>query len=305
MRMNQVDLSIIIVSYNTKAITLACIESIPRTLKKVSYEIIVVDNASADGSVEAISKFKIPHPKFQLIKSKENVGFSRANNIGVKESSGRYVLFLNSDTVVYEETIDGMVKFMEAHKDAGAATCFVELPNRKLDDAAHRGFPTPWRALAHFSGLAKTFSHTKLFGGYNLGWEDFSRIHEIDALAGAFMLVRRIAGKEIGWWDEDFFWYGDDLDFCYRLKERGWKIYFVPQYKILHYKGVSGGLKKVSRHLSTADKETRRRAITARFAAMKIFYDKHYKDKYPWFVTALVRAGILAKQQIARYKHII
>ena len=110
------------------------------------------------------------------------------------------------------------------------------------------------------------------------------------------MLVRRIAAEKVGWWDEDFFWYGEDLDFCYRLKEGGWKIYFVPEYEILHYKGASGGLKKASKHLSTATSDTRKRAHNARHEAMRIFYDKHYKDKYPKWMRRLVLSGISARK---------
>ncbi len=310
--MKSVDVSIIIVSFNTRDLTTECIQSLIRTIKKNSYEIIVVDNNSEDDSVEEIQKLKVKSQnlksKFKIIENKENVGFSAANNIGVKEADGKYVLFLNSDTVVYDNTIDGMVEFMEENKDAGAATCFVRLPNGMLDDAAHRGFPTPIRAIAHFAGLSKIFSFEP-FSGYNLKHLNLGQAHEIDALAGAFMLVRREAGEEValpagrqGWWDEDFFWYGDDLDFCYRLKEKGWRIYFVPQFEILHYKGASGGIKKQSKHISTANDETRKRAHEARFAAMRIFYDKHYKNKYPRMVRAIVLSGINIKKFLSGIK---
>lgn len=298
--MKRVDVSVIIVSFNTHDLTVECINSVVRTVKKSSYEIIVVDNNSEDDSVKELKRLKINDLRLKIIKNTENVGFSRANNIGVKEASGRYVLFLNSDTVVYENTIDGMVKFMEEMQDAGAATCFVRLPDGKLDDAAHRGFPTPWRAFSHFSGISKLFTRSQIFSGYGLGHLDLSKTHEIEALAGAFMIVRREAGEQVGWWDEDYFWYGDDLDFCYRLKEKGWRIYFVPDFEILHYKGASGGIKKHSRNVSTANSETRRRAHEARFSAMKIFYNKHYKKKYPWFITGIVFAGIQLKWLLTR-----
>lgn len=290
--MQKPDLSIVIISYNTNQILVECINSILETVKKNLYEIIVVDNNSQDGTVEEMRKMVTKFKNLKLIENKDNLGFSKANNIGIKESSGRYILFLNSDTVVYPNTVDGMIEFMDNEKDAGASTCFVELLNGRLDDAAHRGFPTPYRAFWHFSGLTKIFPKSKLISGYSLGYLDLSKIHEVDACAGAFMLVRREAGEEVGWWDEDFFWYGEDVDFCYRLKEKKWKIYFVPNFRILHYKGVSGGIKKISKHLSKADKETRERAIDARFNAMRIFYDKHYKNKYPGFLNLIVLSGI-------------
>ena len=303
--MKKVDVSIVIVSFNTRELTVECIKSIVRTVKKSSYEVIVVDNDSEDDSVKSLkheARIMNHGSTFKIIENKENFGFSKANNIGIKEAGGRYILFLNSDTVVYENTIDGMVKFMDQNKGAGAATCFVRLPNGNLDDAAHRGFPTPWRALSHFSGLSKIVSHSKFFAGYSLGHLSLSETHEIDALAGAFMIVRREAGEQVGWWDEDFFWYGDDLDFCYRLKEKDWKIYFVPEFEILHYKGASGGLKKHSKVVSSATQETRRRATDARFNAMRIFYNKHYKDKYPGIVRGLVLSGINLKKIIEEMK---
>lgn len=290
------DLSIVIVSYNTKNFLKNCLESIKETAKNFSYEIIVVDNASKDGSSEMVTKnFK----DVILISNKENFGFSKANNIGVKKTSGRYVLFLNSDTVIYGNVLKKMIDFMDIQKQAGAATCKLVLPNGKIDDASHRGFPTPWNSFAHFSGLSRIFSKTKIFGGYNLGFLDLNKIHEIDALAGAFMIVRRQAGAEVDWWDEDYFFYGEDLDFCYKLKERGWKIYYVPEVSILHYKGVSGGIKKHSKHLATADSQTRKNATRERFRAMKVFYKKHYEKKYPWLITRLVYLGIDFKQTLS------
>lgn len=288
-------LSIIIVSYNTKDFLGKCIDSIVRTCKAVDYEVIVVDNASKDGSSDYIKK---NFPKVKLISNKKNAGFSKANNQGIKKSRGEYVLFLNPDTIVFDKTISSMIEFMEEYKDAGAATCKVQLADGRIDDASHRGFPTPWNAFSHFSGLSKIFKNSKLFTGYSLGWKDLNQTHTIDALAGAFMITRRKAGEEVGWWDEDFFWYGEDLDFCYRLKEKGWKIYYVPNVTVLHYKGISGGIQKHSQHLTTADEETRKRAQEARFQAMRIFYAKHYKNKYPKLITQLVMIGIKLKSKL-------
>lgn len=294
--MNKVDVSIIIVSFNTAELTVACIHSIIQTVKKSSYEIIVVDNNSSDNSVSELKKIK--NSKLKIIENHENSGFSKANNIGIKESVGKYVLCLNSDTLVYENTIDGMLQFMEENKDCGASTCFLRLPNGKMDDATHRGFPTPWRAVTHFSGLSKVFPKSNIFAGYNLGSLDLKTTHEIEALAGAFILVRREAGEQVGWWDEDFFFYGEDLDFCFKLKEKGWKIYFVPDFEILHYKGASGGIKKSSQNITSATIETKKKATDERFAAMQIFYDKHYKDKYPKVVRSLVFSGISIKKRL-------
>jgi GT2 family glycosyltransferase len=235
-------------------------------------------------------------PKVIRIASKDNEGFSKANNRGIAKATGRFLLFLNSDTIVNKDALEEVVAFLDTHKDVGAATCKVVMPNGKLDDAAHRGFPTPWNALSHFSGLSKVFPHSKLFAGYSLGWMDTTVTHEIDACAGAFMMVRSQAGEEVGWWDEDYFFYGEDIDFCYRLKEKGWKIYFIATVSILHYKGVSGGIKKVSEQITTADEKTKLRVTKARFDAMSIFYKKHYKGKYPKSIHWIVLKGIALKK---------
>ena len=291
-----IDLSIIIVSYNTSDFLKECLESIKKNTEGLNYEIIVVDNASSDNSLQVLrAKF----PDVLVIKKQENIGFSKANNLGIEKSKGRYVLFLNPDTVVYKDSLLGMVKFMDEHKEAGAATCKLVMPDGRLDDASHRGFPNPWNSLSYFFGLSKLFPKSRLFSGYSLGFMDFSKIHEIDACAGAFMMVRQQAGEKIGWWDEDYFFYGEDLEFCFRLKEKGWKIYFVPSVSALHYKGISGGIKKVSKKITTASIETKRRSTNWRFNAMKIFYRKHYQDKYPFLLTWFVILGINLKHWIS------
>ncbi len=291
-----IDLSIIIVSYNTKDFLEKCLRSIKENPpKQFSFEIIVVDNDSKDGSTETVEE---KFPEIMLIKNKENLGFSKANNIGVKKAKGRYILFLNSDTEVSQKTFDTMISFMDEHKDAGAATCKVVMPNGQLDDGSHRGFPTPWNAFCYFSGISKLFPNSMLFNGYNMAWKDLDKIHTIDALVGAFMIVRCVAGEQVKWWDEDYFFYGEDLDFCYMLKQEGWKIYYVPTTEVLHYKGISGGIKSASQSLSTASKETKTRATLARFNAMRIFYRKHYIQKYPMFITWFIMRGIDIKQKI-------
>lgn len=282
-----IDLSIIIVSFNSKDFLKKCIDSIFESSFK-NLEVIIVDNASKDGSVAELER----DPRIVLIANKKNIGFSAANNQGVKKASGRYILFLNPDTSVYPKTFEYMLSFMDKNKTVGAATCRVLLPNGKLDDSSHRGFPTPWNSLCFFSGLSRLFPHSRIFSGYTSGYLNLSTTHEIDALCGAFMITRKKAGSQLGWWDEDYFFYGEDIDFCFRLKEKGWKIFYVPKASVLHYKGVSSGIKNHSKHLSHADLDTRRAATTARFDAMKIFYRKHYIRKYPWIVTWLVMNGI-------------
>lgn len=294
------DLTIILVNYNTKEFIKRCISSIAENIGNVSYEIIIVDNASSDSSSLEILKIKNKISNLKIILNKENAGFSKANNQGIKISQkSRYVLFLNPDTIVQKNTIEEMVSFMDKNKDVGASTCRLIMPNGQIDDASHRGFPTPWNSFSHFMGLAKVFPKSRIFSGYNLGWMNMEKIHEIDVLAGAFMLVRREAGEEAKWWDEDYFFYGEDIDFCYMLKQKGWKIYYVPIVSITHYKGVSGGIKSVSKEISTASLETKKRATQWRFKAMKIFYNKHYRQKYPWIINQLVSLGISIREKLA------
>lgn len=296
--MNSIDLSIIIVSYNTAELTKAAVKSVLDTVKESSFEVIVVDNNSSDESVAVVNELKSSRVK--VLENKENLGFSKANNVGIKESSGRYVLFLNPDTVVHEKTLDGMVAFMDGHPSAGASTCKLETPDGSIDYASHRGFPTPWNSLTYFSGLNRLFPRSKVFAGYTQGWKNLNTIHEVDAIAGAFLLTRREAGEQIGWWDEDYFFNGEDLDFCFELRDKGWKIFYVPTFSILHYNGMAGGTKKQSAKSTTATKETRIRAQESRFNAMKIFYQKHYQNKYPKIVTQLVYSGIDLKKYITK-----
>lgn len=296
--MSQPDLSIIIVSYNTAKLTLETVVSIeknyPKEVASGVFEIFVSDNASTDGSVEALKAYK-KKSKIQslhILDNKKNLGFAKGNNIAVKQAKGRYILFLNPDTVVYEKTLTEMIKFMDTHHDAGAATCKVEIPQGGIDEASHRGFPTPWNAFCHFSKLERLFPKSKIFAGYTQGWKDLNSIHTVSAIVGAFMFVRRIAGEQIGWWDEDYFFYGEDLDFCYMLGKKGWNIYYVPTVAILHYGGVSSGIKKQSQNITTANVERKIRMQNARFDAMRIFYKKHYTTTYPALVTWAVMQGI-------------
>lgn len=291
-KLKPLDVSIVIVSYNTLKLTTECIDSVVKNVKGVSYEIVVVDNNSPDNSGQELKKLEKKYKSLTVIASKDNLGFAKGNNLGIKETSGRYLLFLNPDTVVFPNTIEAMVKFMDEHPEAGSATCELKLPSGGIDEASHRGFPTPWNSLCHFSGIEKIFPKTKLFGGYVQGWKKFDQIHEIDALAGAFMIVPRKLGEEVGWWDEDFFFYGEDLSFCYEIKKRGYKIYYVPTVSIVHYGGVSSGIKKSSQGITTANVKTKTMVQNERFRAMKLFYQKHYLDKYPKPLTFLVFKGI-------------
>jgi GT2 family glycosyltransferase len=295
------DISIIIVSYNVEKYLRDTIASVIKTAPKhLTYEIIVSDNDSKDGSVAMVKK---EFPNVILLDNKKNLGFSKGNNVGVKYAKGRYVLFLNPDTVTREHTLETMVKFMDEHPDAGAATCKLEMLSGDIDYSSHRGFPTPWNSFCYFSGLTKIFPTSHIFAGYTQGWADMNAIHEVDCISGAFMIIPRKVGEEVGWWDEDYFFNGEDIDLCFEIRAAGYKIYYVPTVSILHYNGVSGGTKKSSIGLTTADKERKQFVTRQRFTAMKIFYKKHYEKVYPKIVTWLVLQGIELKQTLALRKY--
>lgn len=291
-------LSIIIISFNSGKFLKKCLESIiESSLKANDYEVVIVDNDSQDSSLKDGLTVKVKN--LHLIKNNENAGFARANNQGIKKSKGEFVLLLNPDTIVEKNTLEKMTEYMIKNPKVGVSTCNVLLTNGQIDDACHRGFPTPWNAFCYFSGIAKIFPNSSIFNGYHLGYRNLKVTHEIDSCVGAFMLIRRNTGESLGWLDEDYFWYGEDIDFCYRAKQRGWKVMFVPTVKIMHYKGISSGIKKHSSDISTADENTRKLAQNARFNVMRLFYQKHYINKYPKIIQALVFAGIGIKQKIS------
>lgn len=295
--MRKIELSIIIVSFNTEKLLKQCIDAIKSSDGfGREWELIVVDNASVDQTLRMI---KNNHPEVELLSLGENKGFAAANNLGVKRACGEYILFLNPDTVVDKNTIITILNYMKTHPKVAIASSKVILPNGKIDDACHRGFPTPWNAICYFSGLAKIFPNIKIFSGYTLGHLPGNVTHEVDSVSGAFMMVKRRVGQQVKWWDEDYFWYGDDLDFCFGVKELGWKVMYIPEVKTLHYKGVSSGIKKHSNNLSIADKATKLKATNARFDVMKIFYQKHYEKKYPWIIKKAVLLAVELKRKIA------
>lgn len=277
------DLSIIIVNFNTKKLTLECIQSIYDSNIIHEFEIIVVDNHSSDDSVDVIKR---KFPMVKLIENKDNLGFSKANNQAMFVSEGRYVLLLNSDTIVMQTTLSYIVDFMDKNKDIGSAGCKVLLPDGTLDKACHRGFPTPEASFYYMIGLAKKFPNNQKFNSYHKSYLNMDETHEIDCLVGAFMMVRRKAIDEIGLLDENFFMYGEDIDWCYRIKEANWKIYYNPTVSIVHYKGASSRKKPF-------------KIVYEFHRAMYLFHKKHYAQKYNGIVNILVYLGISLKLSLS------
>ncbi|KGG79809.1 glycosyl transferase family 2 [Caloranaerobacter azorensis H53214] len=273
------DLSIIIVNYNTRELTRQTLQSIYKYNHNLDFEVIVVDNNSSDDSINMI---KDEFPQVILIQNKENLGFSKANNIGINKSKGKYILLLNSDTIIQRDTLEIMVDFMETNKEVGAAGCKVVLPDGNLDKACKRSFPTPRNAFYNALKLDKLFPHNKRFGEYNLTYLNEDEMHEVDSLVGAFMMVRREVIEEVGLLDEKFFMYGEDIDWCYRIKKSGWKIVYYPKTKIIHYKGGSS-------------KKKNPKIIYEFYRAMYLFFEKHYKNKYSKLTKYIVYLGIWTK----------
>src|SRR6266404_3380438 len=221
-------LSVIILNYNTKDLTLKCVDSVIQNTKNLDCEIIVIDN----GSSEKLGKSK----KYTLISNKTNLGFAGGNNSARKIAKGDYILFLNSDTEVYKDTLKETVKYLEAHKDVGALTCKTVLPSGKLDKDARRSFPTPWVALTHFSGLDRIFPKSSIFARYWYGYRSPDEIQEIEALQGAFFLTRKKILDEVGWFSEEYFLDGEDIDLSWKISQTGSKIIYYPKVSILHIK---------------------------------------------------------------------
>ena len=282
-----IKLSIVIVSFNTQELITNLLKGLEKAIKVCEdqgyrVELIVIDNHSLDESIRLIkNKFK----DVKLIQNKTNIGFAAASNQGIQEAKGELILLLNSDTKVFEKTLVKAVKFMDQNPSAGAMTCRVELANGKIDPASHRGFPTPWNAFCYFTGLEKIFGKWRMFGGYHQSWKDLDKTHEIDACSGAFFLVRKTVIDKIGLLDERFFMYAEDLDWAYRMRQAGYKIYYFPKTKIIHYKHQSGIKKLNDKLIKSTTKENF-------YRTMKLFYDKHYQYKYPQIVRKIVFWGI-------------
>jgi GT2 family glycosyltransferase len=287
---NKIDLSIIILSHNTSRLLRECLESVRQAMKNnLVSELIVVDNDSTDDSVGMVKR---DFPEAIVIGSPKNLGYAGGNNLGIKKARGKFILFLNSDTQIFQESLIKMVKFMEENPQVGASTPKTMLFSGKMDPDCHRGFPTPWGSICYFLGLEKLFPKSRIFGQYHKFYLDLNKNHEIDAGFGTFMIVRKAVLDRVGVWDDNYFFYGEDLDLFYRIKKAGWKVMFYHEPLVKHHKGASSGLRKESKNVTKATRQTRLEVAGASIKAMEIFYKKFYKNKYPFWATWLVILGI-------------
>ncbi len=287
------ELSIIIVSFNTKKVTSRALKLLKKNLTKypVSYEVIVVDNNSTDGSQELLRRLRKEWPNLSVIYLEKNVGFGKANNIALRKAEGRYVLFLNSDVYVEDLDFSDLISLMEYDKKIGAITVKLLLPYGRIDPASHRGFPTIWRSFCYFFGLEKIFANVplmnKIFGGYHLTYFDKSLIHEVEAISGAFFFTRKELMNKIKGFDEDYFAYGEDLEMAWQIKKLGFKILYYPLWSVIHLKSMSG-LKK--------DDSLKDQTRAYFYKAMEIFYRKHYAEKQSYLINRLVYFAINLKK---------
>ena len=243
-------LSVVIVNYNVRLLLEECIKSVEKALDGIEGDIFVIDNNSSDGSVEYIRE---RFPKVHIIANKENLGFARANNQAIRMTDAEYILLLNPDTVVYENTLRGCLDFMDANPEAGGVGVRMLTREGKVAPESRRAVPTPWVAFLKMLGLTSRYYMS------HLPWDKPGRI---EVVSGAFCMLRRKALDQIGLLDEDFFMYGEDIDLSYRLLKGGWQNWYLP-YDIIHYKGES-------------TQKSSFRYVHVFYQAMLIFFRKHY-----------------------------
>lgn len=267
------NLSIVILNYRTFELTRDTVNSVLRYSYPFSYEIIVVDNASGDDSLMKLQDYFKDKVKF--IESKENNGFAAGNNLALRQVKSDYVLLLNSDTVVWENTLENVYSYMEQHTDVGACGCRVRLESGELDKACKRTFPNVKNSFFRLFHIPNKSQDDN----YNLTDLPDDEVYEIDCLTGAFMFIRDRALEDAGLLDETFFMYGEDIDLCYRIKEAGWKIVYYGKNSITHFKGASS-------------KKQKNKLIYEFYHAMYIYYKKHHAEESSFIVNIVVYFGI-------------
>lgn len=269
-------LSVIIVNYNVQHFLEQCLYSVQKAAQNTSTEIFVVDNNSVDGSIAMLQE---KFPDVLLIENKKNTGFSYANNQAIKISTGEYVLLLNPDTVVEEDTFEKVISFMDAHPNAGGLGVKMLDGKGVFLPESKRGLPTPTVAFYKMFGLSTLFPKSKIFGRYHLGFLDENKASEVDVLAGAFMLLRKTTLDKVGLLDETFFMYGEDIDLSYRIILGGYKNYYFPETRIIHYKGES-------------TKKSSINYVFVFYRAMVIFAQKHFSQNNAKLFSFLINIAI-------------
>jgi hypothetical protein len=281
-----IDLSVVIVPYKCEGPLDVTLEAVYASATRFAYEVIIVDNASYDGTVEMVKRKYLSNPdiaaKTKLIENSTNLGFGRGNNIGMKETAGDYILLLNPDTKVAPDNFEVMLEFLKSRPDVGMATSKLIRENGELDWACRRSEATPWVSLTRLIGLQDLFPKSKWFAQYNLKYKPVDEETEIGCCTGAYMMMSRAVFEKTGGFDEDFFMYGEDNDLCFRTRRAGFKIWYYPKTFSYHFKGQSS--KKVSGPMLRAFHE-----------GMWVYYKKHYLKKYGKLVGSAVHLAIKAR----------
>lgn len=285
--------SVIIVGHNTAGLLIECLSRLSESQVDHPLDIFVVDNASTDGSLDLVRQ---SFPDVTTISAPRNLGFAGGNNLALRQilarvpadadRRARSVLLLNSDCFIDPDTIQKTCRFLDDHPEAGVVGPKLLLRNGDLDLACRRSFPTPSSALYKLTGLARRFPRNRRFARYNLTYLDPDETAEVDSVVGAYMQVRLAAIDDAGLLDESFFMYGEDLDWAFRIKEQGWKVYYYPEARALHYKGASSSRRSY-------------RLIIEFYRAMYLFHRKHYAPQTFVLLNWLVATGILLRGCLA------
>jgi hypothetical protein len=281
--MDEIELSIIIVSYNTRKLLRDCINSIVDNVKSIGYEIIVIDNASDDGSLEFVKSLTRKLP-IKVIENKKNLGFGQAHNKGMKISKGKYLLLLNSDTILENNFLPEMIEWMDNNPKVGVSSCsLVNIDGGMQGTGGY--FPTLLRVISWMTiqdlpfvdAIIKPF-HPMKDKSFDKGNKFYRSEKELDWVTGAFFLLRRSAFEEVGYFDEDYFMYTEEVDYCFRLKERNWRVFYLPKWKVTHLGGAS------------SSKES---AVLNEYNGIKLFYKKHYPAFHYCLLRFFLKIGAL------------
>ena len=281
----KVDLSIVITSFNTKDLIIACIRSVIKNTRGINYEIIVLDNGSSDGSVSALRNFQ--DSKLKIIENKKNLGFTVANNQGWKKALGEYILFLNSDTLINDNVLGEIAEWMDKNKSVGVASCMLKFKDGSIQPTGGY-FPTLlsvfyWMTIQDIpfvDVLIKPFHPLHIKSFFARGEDFYKKEKELDWVTGAFLFTRKEILEKVGGWDEDYFMYVDEVDLCFRIKKKGWQVRYLPEWSIVHYGGASG---------------TKELSVVSEFNGLKRFYKKFYPSWHYPLLRLVLRIGALGR----------
>jgi N-acetylglucosaminyl-diphospho-decaprenol L-rhamnosyltransferase len=273
--------SIVIVNWKTPELLAGCLNSILDDPRAADFEIWVVDNASGDNSLQVLAEY----PQVKTIANQQNVGFAKACNQVIPDATAPYVFLLNPDTVVSGNAVTVLADYLDSNKDCGAVGPMVLNPDGTLQLACRRSFPSPAASFYRLTYLSKIFPKNKTFARYNMTFADPKQVLDVDALSGSAMMVRKNVIDKIGLLDEDIFMFGEDIDWCWRIKEDGWRVTYVPDAVVYHYHGASSRLRPVGATINL-------------HKGMEVFYRKHLAHKHNGVFNAAVYAGIWARAAV-------